>query len=252
MLAESGTSKLFNSCYRVCSGIPPSLTPAAGSTIVIFGSNGAVNVETGTPSCADAVNGSYGSYLGRQTEGLPVNQATMAFAKVNVANSAITPTITWGSNVSYRAIAAVEVAGVPVTSSVIGFAIGQAVSPGTGTDAITSGAIDLTILGGAGAKDGIIIAFCNDMAQGVAANHGTGFTDQNASIWTTNGYNVDFEKKNFTGQTSVTATFTAPSNGTDTWEWCVIVLGQNTMSPSWQQVIGFYVCIGGVWQNQVP
>lgn len=135
-------------------------------------------------------------------------QETANFVYSNVSSGACTITATFDANVTDSRIIVHEVSGTPTTTPEDQHACNPQTNPGTGTDAITSGAVITT-------SNGQYIYGATYANGGVASTPGTGFTQ---------GENTTTQESEYLIQTSagsIAATFTG-ANGN--WITCIVTL----------------------------
>lgn len=105
-----------------------------------------------------------------------------------------------------------EYSGIATSSPVLTTASQTQSSPGTGTDAVTSGTSTVTLAGAPGA---LIYGFSGSFGSGITMNTGTGFTSRVLN----DGNRV--EDKRVTSDGSQAATYTAASAPATTYTWMV-------------------------------
>jgi hypothetical protein len=192
--------------------------PLAGSTILALVTNlDDAGANQPTVTVADGVNGSYPAAIDniRDTAN---NQRTRMFCKQNVSAGATTVTATYSASISFRGIVIIEVAGVAVASQDQHTAQMQ-LTPGTGTDATTSG--NTGTLGGV-PNIVVGVTWNSGGSPGTPAT-GTGYTSAGTG-WQYGGGNdlTRVESKLTSATTAVAATFTA--NGNTAHQTFVVVL----------------------------
>lgn len=175
----------------------------AGNTIVVFCcAEGASTLS----SCADTVNGSYGS-IRTNVNDTTNNECVGVFLFSNSAGGTPTVTVTLSGSEVFRGILAVEVAGALTSSSSYGGSGGQAQNA-AGTDGVTTGNVTPS-----GQPAGLLaISMSTGSAPpGTAPNLGTGFSNIGAgTFWTMGsaGAYIRAEHKRLTSTGAVPATFT--------------------------------------------
>ena len=145
----------------------------------------------------------------------------------NIAASAgtLTVTITFDSATATVGAALREVGGVALSAAVDQYAGQSQTNPGTGTNAVTSGATatlgtqPAIVLGTAARRDGT-----------TAAAAGTGFTSDGTANAYYDNYAFRCESKRVTATTGVAATFTANGAGDD-FITMVVVMDERTVAP---------------------
>lgn len=191
----------------------PNFTPAAGSALVAFiwFDGDAVNVPC-TASDAVGNNDTWNEIGTGVYDG--TRYVMRAFLLLNAANASTTVRITSESpNVmDYPAIAVVEVSGIVTSSALVGNAGQSQSSPGTGTDAITSGNTG-TLTG----QPAAVLAMVQNIDSDSTPAAGTGYTSQDSyRAWDYGGgvsLGGRFEHKRVTATTAVAGTFTDATNG---------------------------------------
>lgn len=180
------------------------LTVTAGSTLYVVATcdnTGAVSM-----SCADNVNGTYGTQLDTTLNDATDGALLAAFRFVNAAAGSTTVTITYGSTITFKGICVFEVGGVKTSSSLDGHTGQVQLTPTTTTDATTSSNASSSN------QPALVVGLCINASGTQTPAAGTGFTS-NGTGWTAGTPQARAESKRVTATGNQAATFTAGVNG---------------------------------------
>ncbi len=172
-----------------------------GSTLHVFASN--KDTSGATMTCADGVNGSYGAAIDTPNDATNLQQSAQ-FSFKNSAAGSVTTTITYSITSTLRTIEVLEIVGVETVAPLDGHTAQVQASPGSGTDAISSGNASNS------KQAALIVALSMDnrTVSPVAPAAGTGFTDLGA-VWNlASGNQARVESQRITTATAIAATFT--------------------------------------------
>lgn len=168
----------------------------AGSSIHVFAS--CANIGTPTMSCADSLNGTYGSYLDSINSSAG-GQINSHWKFDNSAGGTITITVTFSATETFRSIWIREIGN---SAGYDKHAAQEQAAPGTGTNAVSSGTATPS------SQPGLISAMAQEVVGSAGYSVGTGFTI-GISGW---GSTALSESYRYTSTTARAATFT-DSNG---------------------------------------
>lgn len=187
--------------------ITVTLTPTAGNLLVFCITGDALD----TVSIALSDNlGSHNTFVQIGTDLVTApgsDQRCAWYYAENCKGGATTFTATFSAGTRFRAIYVGEYSGIATTSSFLNGARAENASPGTGTDAVTSGNANAT------SQPALVWGFALDIFTGATPSAGTGFTAR-TGVWSTNTCLGRPEDKRVTATGNVAATFTT-TVGTD-------------------------------------
>ncbi len=179
------------------------LTVAAGSTLVVWVTWD--DTTTVTCSVADPTNGTYTA--GPVDNFTAVSQAFGRFYKQAVAAGSTTITATFGASANFRGIWVAEITGAVTTGGSDGSSGNTQSAPGTGADAVTTGAMTNA------AQPALIIATAIDIDSTTTPAAGTGFTSAGSNA----ALAARVESKRITATGSQAGTFTAGTGADHFW-----------------------------------
>lgn len=189
----------------------------AGDTLIVFAS-----CPTGsTASVSDSVNGAWTSATTLHISDGGVNEEVFAFVLPNSLAGTPTVTVTFSPANTFISMAIADAGGVRSVSldQIVG---NQQSSPGTGTDAVTSG-----MTGPLSQSNALVIGFSFDVSLATTPAVGTGYSNQGTG-W---GFGVGsdsarMESKNVSTTAAVAATFTTATGTDHHVTFCIVLLDQ--------------------------
>jgi hypothetical protein len=186
--------------------ITVTLTPTAGNLLVFAIS--ADSADTTSIALSDNL-GSHNTFTQIGTDLVTGNSQRCAWwFAANCKGGATTFTATFSTGARFRTFYVAEYSGIATSSPFLNGARAENDSPGTGTDAVSSGNAN------AASQPALAWGFCIDTSGNTTPNAGTGYTAR-TGVWSTNTCLGKPEDKRVTATGNVAATFTA-TTGTDT------------------------------------
>lgn len=199
--------------------VAATLTVSAGSALVVFVTHDTFNLPSGTTSIADNVNGSYPTHLQNVNDAVNAQRYILS-AFLNSGAGSVTVTATFSGNTAFKAIQVVEVTGAKTTGSPDISAGQLQATPGTGTDAVTTGN------GTSTAQPALIVGASGNFAGNAAPAVGTGFTNGGTGTLWGGSALVRVESKRVTATGAQAATFTTAIGGANGHISLMVVLDE--------------------------
>ena len=202
--------------------ITVTLTPTAGNLLVFC-----ATAEAGdTASIALSDNlGVHNTFTQIGTDLVSVlNQRCTWWYAENCKGGATTFTATFTASARFRTIYVAEYSGIATTGAFLNGARAENASPGTGTDAVSSGNANAT------SQPALVWGFSLNVNGGTAPSAGTGFSSR-TNVWSSATCQGRPEDKRVTATGNVAATFTATA-GTDPHANGVGIFAEAAVTPT--------------------
>jgi len=211
-----------NDSASTATTITVTLTPTAGN-LLVFALMGD-SADTSSIALSDNL-GSHNTFTQIGTDIVSIDAQRCAFYfAANCKGGATTFTATFSASTRFRGIYVAEYSGVATSSPFVNGTRAENDSPGTGTDAVSSGNANAT------SQPALVWGFCIDTSGNTTPTAGTGFTSR-TGVWSTADSLGRPEDKRVTATGNVAATFTA-TTGTDTHVSCIGIFAEPAIAAS--------------------
>ena len=177
-----------------------------GGNLLVVGINWSTGNIEDISSLADGLGNTYNPIANNHVRDATAGQWTSVYYAKNITGGACTITATFAASRSFRRIVVHEVSGLDTTAPLDQSTGQNQVSPGTGTDAVTSGSVTTTTNGQ------YIFATSMDDSGSNNYNAGTGFTGRELSIGASAPMASEDQVQGSAG--AIAGTFTVSGNGT--------------------------------------